>query len=161
MSWQSFQSQNNLRGICMGDKDDRYYPVNAIRICIDECNGDIKGRIYSKMCETPLTFMNCSEMFLRADKLFDDCGYPQSYQEKRDFQKLKKKGHYSRPQIYLKDEEIRSYRGRCKTVDILVKSRRRAGWQGTVLKSEGGAVTEFQSEMELFRCLGITEDSAD
>lgn len=137
----------------MKNRKHRYYPVNAIRVCIDAYDGDISGRIYSKMCEAPLRFQNCSELFLRADKLFDDCGYPQSYQEKRDFRKAEIRARYARPQVRLADEEIRSHIGKYRTVDILVRSRRQAGWQGVILGNESEAPAEFGSEMELLRCL--------
>lgn len=137
----------------MKNKKDRYYPVNAIRVCIDEYDGDIRGRIYSKMCEAPLPFQNCSEMFLRADKFFDDCGYPQSYQVKRNFRESESRVHYARPKILLGDKEIRSQTGKYRTVDILVRSRRQAGWQGKILENESEASAEFESEMELLRCL--------
>lgn len=137
----------------MKNKKDRCYPVNAIRICIDEYDGDIRGRIYSKMQKVPLLFENCSEMFLQADKLFDDCGFPQRYQKKRNFDNSESRIHYSRPEICLGDEEICSHIGEHRTVDILVKSRRQAGWQGVILGNESEAPAEFQSEMELLKCL--------
>ncbi len=145
----------------MENKDVRYYPVNAIRVCIDEHGGEIKGRIYSKMSEVPLLFKDCSEMLLRSDRLFDDCGYPQSYQEKREFRKSENTVRYSRPQTYLSDEDILSQEGKYRTIDILVKSRRRAGWQGAILGDNGEILEEFESELGLLRCLGIKGSRAD
>lgn len=142
----------------MENRDSRHYPVNAIRVCIDAYDEDVKGRIYSKMSGKAFRFENCSELFLRADQLFDRCGYPQSFQEKRDFHESGKAGHYARPKICLGDAQIRSQSGKLSTLDILVKSRRRAGWQGSILKEEGGVLAEFQSEMELLRYLGINRE---
>ena len=109
------------------EKNTRVYPVNAIRVCIDEQDGDLKGRIYSKMCEKPLIFDNCSELFLQADKLFDECGYPQTFQEKRDFLEHKSPGRYARPQVRQSDEEIRAQSGKCKTVGQEPQKSRLAG----------------------------------
>lgn len=142
----------------MENMDSRPYPVNAIRVCIDAYDEDISGRIYSKMCETPLAFRDCGEMILRADRLFDACGYPQSFQEKREFQKARASGRYARPQVRLADTEIRGQTGRVRTVDVLVRSRRRAGWQGSILKENGGAAN-FESELELLRYLGINRQT--
>ena len=135
-------------------EENRVYPVNAIRVCIDECDGDLKGRIYSKMCAKALMFENCGEMFLRADELFDECGYPQTFQEKRNFLEQKSPGRYARPQVRLNDEEIMKQSGRCRTVDIIVQSRRRAGWQGVIMGQDGMPSTRFQSELELLKCFG-------
>ena len=136
------------------ERGKRTYPVNAIRVCIDECNGDLKGRIYSKMREEVLMFENCGEMFLRADELFDECGYPQTFQEKRNFLEQKSSGRYARPQIRRSDEEVVKQTGKCRTVDIIVQSRRRAGWQGIIME-DGKKSAKFQSEMELLKCLGM------
>ncbi len=133
----------------------RVYPANALRVCIDEYNGDLKGRMYSKMCEKVMMFENCGEMFLRADELFDECGYPQTFQEKRNFVKKKNAGHYARPQIRLNDEEIMKQSGRCRTVDIVVLSRRRAGWQGIIIGQGEIPAREFQSEMDLLKYLDM------
>lgn len=139
----------------MENRNDRHYPVSAIRICIDTYDGDIRGRIYSKMYGEALPFENCGEMFLRADRLFDACGYPQSFQEKRGFQEARGRGNYARPKIRLEDAQIRSQRGKVGTVDVLVRSRRRAGWQGSVLSEDGGVSADFESELELLRYFGI------
>lgn len=143
----------------MENRDDRYYPVNAIRVCIDEYDGDIKGRIYSKMSREALHFENCGEMFLKADRLFDDCGYPQSFQEKRNFGETKNTVRYARPKEVLGDHEIRSQAGQYKTIDILIRSRRKTGWQGTILNNEGKQTERFESEMELLRHLGVDSES--
>lgn len=111
------------------------------------------------MCKEESRFENCSELFLVADQIFDHCGYPQSFQEKRDFQKKGGPGHYARPKVCFGDAQIRSQSGKLKTLDILVKSRRRAGWQGSVLKEEGGVLAEFQSEMELLRYIGVNTEN--
>lgn len=135
----------------------RVYPMNAIRVCIDEEDGDLKGRIYSKMSRQPLTFHSCTEMFLMADQLFDECGYPQTFQEKRSFQEQKLRGRYARPQTRLEDEEILKQSGACRTYDILVQSRRRAGWQGILMGENVPEPIEFRSEMELLKYLDVQQ----
>lgn len=136
--------------------DERIYPANAIRVCIDWSGDDFSGRIYSKMWPNPILFENCSEMLLRADELFDMCGYPQSFQDKRIFSEKKQNGKYGRPQIYLSDEEIYSQHGKYRTVDIFIHSRRRASWQGSILDQDGKIIAEFRSGLELLGCLGYT-----
>jgi hypothetical protein len=135
----------------MEESSTRSYPMNGIRICIDQFGEDMEGRIYSKMSTVPLYFENSCEILLRADRLFDNCGYPQSFQVKRNFMEAGDTGRFSKPTIYMEDSEIRMQHGRYLTVDILVKTRRRAGWQGILLDMDGTKLSEFRSEMELLR----------
>lgn len=124
--------------------------MNAIRICIDQYENDMQGRIYSRMKKEVLLFKNCSEMLLRSDRLFDECGYPQAFQEKRSFGKSEiRQGRYKAPEAVLDEDEILGQYGRCRTFDIVVQSRRRAGWQGRVLSQNGEYLFEYRSEMEL------------
>ena len=44
----------------------RNYPMNGLRVCVDEYNNDLSGRIYSKMSKEKLPFRNMSEMLLKA-----------------------------------------------------------------------------------------------
>lgn len=139
----------------MEKEEGRFYPVSALRICIDECDGDIKGRIYSKLSERAIPFGNMGEMLLQADELFDECGYPQAFQEKRNFGEAKSAVGHARPKAVLGDHEIRQQAGKRGTVNILVKSRRKTGWQGYIFDDDGKRTGVFQSEMELLRCLSI------
>lgn len=142
------------------NKNGQVYPLNGIRVCIHEYCGDLKGEIYSKMREKPIYFNSCSEMLVRADRFFDECGYPQTFQERRKFVEDDKIRSYTYPQPCLSDEEIWSHQGKYCTVDILVQSRMRAGWQGIVMWGEGIPPSRFQSEMELLECLMQINDSS-
>ena len=63
-----------------------FYPVNCLRVCIDACSEtDLLGRIYSPLAKEALHFRDIREMLLKADALFDEAGYPQSFQTKRSF----------------------------------------------------------------------------
>lgn len=137
----------------MEDKNkSRTYPANSIRVCIDsDIANDFQGKFYSKMNREPVSFRDFGELIVLADKLFDKRGYPQTFQEKRSFRGMAaRKGGYATPELFLEDEEILAKQGACYTFDILVQSRRRAGWQG-VLLSEDGIMHEYQSEMELLK----------
>ena len=140
----------------MEDKNkSRIYPANSIRVCVDsDAAQDFRGKFYSKMNREPISFRDFGEMIVLADKLFDKRGYPQTFQEKRSFRsKAPEKGRYAAPEICLEDEEILAQQGGRCTFDILVQSRRRAGWQG-VLLGEDGIMHEYQSEMELLKEIG-------
>ena len=131
----------------------RGFPLNAIRVCIDQYNGEPQGRVYSKMNKEPLQFENCCEMLVRTDKLFDRCGYPQSFQDKKDFQGNRVMGQYQPPRSVMTDEEIYRQQGKVKTVDICVRSRRNASWQGSILYENGMQWDTFESVEELLQCM--------
>lgn len=131
----------------------RGFPPNAIRLCIDEYNGELQGRIYSRMNEKPLFFENCGELLVRVDKLFDQCGYPQAFEDKKDFQGKRVLGQYLPPNLVMEDEEIYRSRGKIHTVDIFIRSRKNASWQGSILCGDGSPPERFDSEMELLECV--------
>lgn len=130
------------------------FPLNCLHICVDRCSGDLAGRIYCRMSKEGLPFGNTGELLLRADALFDEKGYPQSFQEKRSFE-----GHstwqsrYGAPEPSLTDEEVLSQHGVYWTFDILVYSRRRASWQGALL-NPGRPGRSFESAKELLELIG-------
>ena len=68
-------------------KENRIYPINGIRVCIDREGETRAGRFYSKMMEMEIRFESSNQMLLKADRLFDRCGYPQRFMEARSFQK--------------------------------------------------------------------------
>lgn len=131
----------------------RVFPINAVRLCVDQCSNELKGRVYSKLSITALRFDNFSEFLLKTDKLFDRCGYPQSYLEKRNFSSKTQTGSYFLPKALTSDEEILKQKGDIATIDIFVKSRRRAGWQGFLMRPDGRKASEYQSEMGLMHLI--------
>lgn len=130
-------------------KEKRMYPLNAVRLCIDQSNEDLSGRIYSRLSSSALKFDNLGEFFLKTDELFENCGYPQAFSEKRYFGSGKSSGHYAPPEALLSTEEVLQNAGKEATVDILVRSRRCAGWQGCLFWMDQRGVLEYHSEMEL------------
>ena len=135
-------------------KNNRGFPPNAIRLCIEQWGDAVQGRAYSRLSATPLKFENCFELLLRTDKLFDRCGYPQSFSDKKDFKGNKVTGRYTPPQTLMEEGEILRQQGELYTLDIFVRSRRNAGWQGIVTYQDGSPPEEFFSEMELLECIG-------
>ncbi len=124
--------------------------MNTLWLCIDFCGEDIRGRMYSRMSETLIRFENCSDMLLKADALFDERGYPQTFQEKRSFIRAERKAVYdSSPRERMMVAEILKQKGLCATFQIIVWSRSRAGWQGLLLRENGDTIAKFKSELEL------------
>ncbi len=135
------------------DAPRRGFPMNGLRICVDHYDGDLEGRIYSKMNKDAMHFANLGELLLRADALFDERGYPQNFQEKRSFaEHAAWSGRYEAPKVLRRDEEVMNQKGGFCTFDVLVSSRRRASWQGFLM--EGGHPREsFQSVKELLELI--------
>lgn len=131
----------------------RSFPPNMIRLCIDQYDDDIKGRMYSKMDAEPLRFENCCEMLLKADAMFDQYGYPQSFFDKKNFIEGREKGRYVSPKALQSDEMMNSQEGKLCTLDVLIRSRRQASWQGIVKTINGSPPEKFQSGMELLGCI--------
>lgn len=125
------------------------FPPNVLRICIDWFEQDLKGRAYTKISEEAIIFENCKDLFLKTDILFDQCGYPQTFQEKRRFLSDRRIGSFAVPRVCISDEELQKQEGKILTVDVLINSRRRAGWQGSAKALDEEIPFEFQGELEL------------
>ena len=135
-------------------KDNRIYPINGVRICIDREGETLAGRAYSKMTEAEIKFKSSSQMLLKVDSLFDQCGYPQRFMEARSFRKnAVTASRFQAPKPVVSDAEILEKRGKCCTVDVIVQSRRKAGWQGIVCRMDGRMIDRFESELELLKLL--------
>lgn len=139
-----------------GMREMDYIPVSTLWICTDEITGENRaGRAYCKLFSDCIYFHDLWELLLKADEKFDEAGHPQAFQQSGSFRKKKPYGAavYS-PRLYLTDEEIRDKRGNISTACVIVKSRRRSGWQGIYIDSRGRPVN-FISEMELLRCMSM------
>lgn len=139
----------------MEDKN-RRFPVNGLRICVDDCGrSELSGRIYSRLLMQPLTFQNCGEMILKADSMFDEKGYPQAFQQKRTFAKDREKtgsAYCVRPLLLSSEQEIQQKTGRCATYDVIIQTRRKAGWQGYIRNvSDSGPMVAFDSEFKMLK----------
>lgn len=131
------------------------YPVNIVRICIDQYeNMDVSGRLYSKMCTEQIVFNSFNDFLLKTDRIFDENGFPQAFQQKRTFKNQNiSHGYSGRPQTSVSDTCIEEQQGKIRTFDIVVQTRQKTGWQGVLrdeLKKETGF---FQSEIELLKLL--------
>lgn len=126
------------------------FPPNAVRICIDNYrNYDIQGRIYSKFRKDSLVFCGVGEMFLKVDDMFDENGFPQTFQERRYFDENRKEKRRAVPVVFENDDMILRQKGGMKTYDIVINSRRKSNWQGIIRKENGIEDVLFRSEMEL------------
>ncbi len=126
------------------------FPINMMRLCIDEYGDDLSGRVYSKLILAPLPFSGCGGLLLKMDAVFDRIGYPQAFQVRRTFLKpAKLRGSITIPKQMMDDEEMGKQKGDFRTFDVVVQSRNRSGWQGILMNPGRTSIRKFQSEMEL------------
>lgn len=152
---ENFSKENSLAGekSQKGNAAPKKFPLNCLHVCVDSCGEDLAGRVYCKMSREGLPFRNMGELLLRADILFDEKGYPQSFQEKRCFEgRPAWNNRHEAPKPFLTDEEVLRQRGAYWTFDILVYSRRKASWQGALL-NPGRPGQSFESAKELLELL--------
>lgn len=135
--------------------DRHVFPVNMIRLCIDGYDGDIEGRIYSKLNKEAIAFDNCCEMLIKTDEMFEKAGYPQSFCDERSFVSKNVKGHYELPgEALVNDEYLQKQKGQLCTLEVLIRSRKHASWQGCFKLEDNVSVQEFSCVIELLRNIG-------
>jgi hypothetical protein len=139
--------------------ENKYFPPNGLRVCIEKGDGvHLEGRFYSPLSEKVFSFCDFQELLLKADSLFDQVGYPQSFQKKRSFQQEDNKypAYNAHPTIYRQAGEILKMEGGEATFDILVVSRSKANWQGFVNDKAGKRIGRFQDVVQLINYLAAT-----
>ncbi len=139
-------------------KENQKYPLNAVRLCIDQTDGEVSGRAYTPLYAGELQFMGLQELLLRLDRIFDESGYPQAFTKKRTFQRLewKEPQYKKRPNTYLSPQEIMNQQGRKKTYDVIIRTRCNSSWQGILRERDQAVISEFYGELELLEVL-LTE----
>lgn len=131
-----------------------YFSPSTLRVCIDKIDGyQICGRVYCRMQKDAIPFQDFNELLLKVDLLFEEKGFPQSFQEKKEFgqKEIKENSFYCyRPELFLTEEEIRSFHGEVRTVDLVIQSRRHTSWQGFVIENEQ-IIGSFDGEIWLLK----------
>lgn len=130
---------------------EKYYPLNAFRICADRIGEDVEGRVFSPLQAESIAFCGMGELLVKMDELFDRVGYPQAFQDRRTFETTGERVNLYRgiPESEQKPIDIISQSGKVKTFDIIVNSRKNASWQGSVYMSDGTFVNDFNGEIEM------------
>ena len=135
------------------DRYTRSMPYNMIHLCIDEFNDyKIKGKAYNPTLQQPIVFDDIDDAFIQLDNVFNKNGNPLASQSIRSFTKKEKEASYQhKPPVYVNYDELLVYTGEVKTLDIVVKSRRKATWQGLVIVEE--KTYPFQTLLELMKII--------
>ncbi len=130
---------------------EKYYPLNAFRICADYIGEDVKGRVFSPLNAECISFCGMGELLVKMDELFDRVGYPQAFQDKRSFDKDRERMNLYRgiPDSEWKPADIIRESGKVCTFDVVVTSRKNTSWQGTVHTDDGTVLGDFDGEIAL------------
>lgn len=140
--------------------------MGAIGICIDEYNGgEMQGRIYSSLRETPDEFKNVISMVKTINSIFDEGDYPQATMKCRGF------AHNARPTeektaVSHESNELSKFgytrsniRGKKATFRVKVMFRQNASWQGTLYWVEKNREESFRSVLELMMLVDSSFDA--
>lgn len=126
-----------------------------MRICLDALDVEnLSGRLYNMTLSDPISFHDLGKMVIDADKLFDEIGSPQSFQERRTFGSASKKHTYQfHPKERMKPEDFYAQSGAVLTFDFVVETRQYTGLQGRVYNAENIEIGKFTNETELLRII--------
>lgn len=124
------------------------FPLNGLRVCVDQFSTyDLSGRVYSRLAGE-MKFSTFSEFLLKADRLMDEKKFPQSFQKKRTFDENMEtmSGKFGNE---MSDQEIIEQKGKYRTFDLVIQSRKKTTWQGFIRLESGEFAGEFESVLEL------------
>lgn len=135
--------------------EEREFPSNSTRICIDREETEIAGRICAVALETECLFVSRQDMIQKIDEAFNLIGNPQSHQVLRSFRtkEAKYNAYCVNPKHYWTSQEIEKSKGKVKTVDLIMTSRSRSEWQGILKDPTGTMIGTFESVLECMRLL--------
>lgn len=136
-------------------KNNNLFPLNGVRICIEEKSPAILGMAYSPLSKEPIHFTDIGQLLILLDALFDEVGYPQSFQDKRSFNKdSARDNRYSgRPSPKTDPVTVASYHGKLTSFTLIVDSRRDSSWQGMILSKDDEIIGSFDGDMDLMKLI--------
>ena len=134
--------------------------VNLVNVCVDNGNGTCYGgRLYHRYDESPKKFHNLGELLQLMEKLFDQCGYPQSSTQSRTFGDVHTAPMKTICQPIRDSSELLEQRGEKGSFIIHVKYRHYSTWQGEVVWMEANKKQTFNSALELLKLLDSALES--
>ncbi len=126
------------------------------RLCVDEAGEKLKGRAYFAVTDSVIDFTDLAMLIVQIDKICDETGFPQSFQEKRNFGTgpLKDSNRYKGiPFDKGSRDELAQKEGKVATFDVVLRSRRNTSWQGTVYQSLHKKIGDFECELDFLQII--------
>lgn len=127
-----------------------------LRFCIDYAHGhEVRGRLFSQRFTQPVEFTDLADLGLFLEEVFDVQKYPQAFQSARTI--VKHKSDLScvvtDPNDGMASSVVREAHGSVTTFDIVVTSRRRSTWQGSINWLSGEEAHSFSSYLTLMHLI--------
>ena len=144
---------------------------NLCILCIDQAaKGDYQGRLYHLYAAEAIPFDYMYAGVRQIDSLCDQLDYPQSSEQLRSFNKIKRKTKQTqendchtketRAKQKMSKETLTQQKGKTATFVIHVMHRQNATWQGSVTWAEKDKKANFRSTLELIKLIdGAVEES--
>ena len=134
----------------------RYTP-SMLKVCINKWDDyTMQGNVYSILLEDPISYSSWAEFLLKIDAMFDQTGYPQSFQHKRSFKEetptTTNLFTYVEP-VIREDVPFQTETGEVCTMILEVHSREHASWQGALFTEDHIPVSSFDSELEVIKLI--------
>ena len=133
--------------------------ITCFRLCIDEKKEEsdaVRGRIYGIALKEPVLFSSYSEVLMKLEKILDEIGFPQAFQQLRSFRREEKETMKKKNEViqYHSAEEIDVEKGSLNIVGVNGRSmssddverilnQRRKKWQPKPLRYTKGAIRLF------------------
>ena len=132
--------------------------ITCFRLCIDEKKEEsdaVRGRIYGIALKEPVLFSSYSEVLMKLEKILDEIGFPQAFQQLRSFRREEKETMKQKNEViqYHSAEDIDVEKGKISTFDIDFATRQHSSLQGKIFDEKGLESAEFDSELELLSFL--------
>ena len=131
------------------------FPVTSVRMCVNEESPEYAGFLCGITLQDNISFDSKDGLIRAIDKAYTQIGQPQPTVVSKSFS-AKAKGYDSyvgNPERFHSAAEIHGMHGAARTVDLIMRSRRHAEWQGLVKDLDGTVLFTFESMMELMRKL--------
>ena len=113
---------------------------------------DFDGTLFSCIRKKGFSFHNFTSFIILTEEILDFVGKPQSFQEKRTFNKEKKYLRIENLHIQEDCSYIYEQSGKAGTYDIIITTRQKSDWQG-IVKCRNKILGEFKSILELMYIL--------
>lgn len=134
-------------------ENSRFYPKDAVRLCLDYRKDEhFEGTLYSCVSTQGFPFSNFTCFIMMTEEILDYLGRPQSFQERRTFNKKKRRLCFDLLKIQEDCSFIYEKSGEAATYDIIVTTRQKSDWQG-IVKENSQILGEFKSILELMYLL--------
>lgn len=134
--------------------------VNLVNVCVDDGDGECYGgRLYHRYDSSPQKFQNLGELLQLMERLFDQCGYPQSSTQSRSFGDVHAVPMKTIFRPVHDSSELLEQRGKKGSFVIHVKYRHYSTWQGEVVWMEANKKQTFNSALELLKLLDSALES--